>query len=152
MTLSGWIFCFHLTTFTVAYFCVSSCLPHIFADYSLSWHSTHPPNKKESPTSPEHSLSLKSSWLFTCLHITLHLSNTWKSAQSTRRVLKCLKEAKSNSARQVLCLVPWVPIQPGQMHLEAWGAKLGRVKMWVGGFGGLREWRTIHIMRTSELT
>lgn len=32
------------------------------------------------------------------------------------------------------------------------GAKLGRVKMWVGGFGGLREWRTIHIMRTSELT
>lgn len=36
VTLSGWIFCFHLTTFTVAYFCVSSCLPHIFADYSLS--------------------------------------------------------------------------------------------------------------------
>lgn len=41
---------------------------------------------------------------------------------------------------------------PGQMHLEAWGAKLGRVKMWVAGFGGLREWRTIHVMRTSELT
>ena len=41
---------------------------------------------------------------------------------------------------------------PGQMHLEAWGAKLRRVKMWVAGFGGLREWRTIHVMRTSELT
>ena len=24
--------------------------------------------------------------------------------------------------------------------------------MWVGGFGGLREWRTKHIMRTPELT